>query len=142
MSEERIAKIFEENTVNDLSYFLKKRHRLNITNQWLNYSFNFLQGFSILMVSVGQAYQYPSLVWTGAGMNTLSTIFHVLENSNKKIQKSLYNNIKQIKLGSYIDEATFEMDKQSEAKTPVAQPRLWETEQNNLSLSNIKQFNI
>jgi hypothetical protein len=133
MSEERIAKIFEENTVNDLSYFLKKRHRLNITNQWLNYSFNFLQGFSILMVSVGQAYQYPSIVWGGAGMNTLSTIFHVWENSNKKIQKSLYNNIKQIKAGYYIDESIIEMDnqsKQSESKMPIP------------SLDNIKQFNI
>jgi len=132
-TEERIVKIFEENTVNDLSYFLKKRHRLNITNQWLNYSFNLLQGFSILIVAIGQAYQYPSLVWTGAGMNTLSTIFHVWENSNKKIQKSLYNNIKQIKSGSYIDESIIEMDtlsKHSESKTPTA------------SLANIKQFNI
>jgi len=120
-TEERILKIFDENTLNDLSYFLKKRRRLNITNQWLNYSFNLLQGFSILMVAIGQAYQYPSLVWTGAGMNTLSTIFHIWENSNKKIQKSLYNNIKQIKLGSYIDESVIEMDnlsKQSEPKTP------------------------
>jgi hypothetical protein len=121
MTEEKILKIFEENTLNDLSYFLKKRHRLNITNQWLNYSFNLLQGFSILIVAIGQAYQFPSLVWTGAGMNTLSTIFHVWETSNKKIQKSLYNNIKQIKLGSYIDESAVEMDdlsKQSEPKTP------------------------
>jgi hypothetical protein len=130
-AEEKIAKLFEENTVNDLSYFLNKRHRLNITNQWLNYSFNFLQGFSILMVSIGQAYQYSSIVWAGAGMNTMSTIFHVWENSNKKIQKSLYNNIKQIKNGNYIDESMFEMDnlsKQGEVKTP--------------SLSNIKQFQV
>jgi hypothetical protein len=121
MTEEKILKIFEENTLNDLSYFLKKRHRLNITNQWLNYSFNLLQGFSILIVAIGQAYQFPSLVWTGAGMNTLSTIFHVWETSNKKIQKSLYNNIKQIKNGNYIDESAVEMDdlsKQSEPKTP------------------------
>lgn len=113
-TERQIHQILAYNRIEDLKRFLKKRQCLNVSNQYLNYLYNFIQATAIIITSVGQSYQSPFCIWSGVGLSSLAGVIHHIENSNSKISKILFNNIKQIKMNNYIDESIIEFENENE----------------------------
>jgi len=113
-TERQIYNILANNRIEDLKRFLNKRQCLNLSNQYLNYLYNFIQATAIIITSVGQSYQNPYCIWSGVGLSSLAGVIHHIENSNSKISKVLFNNIKQIKMGQYIDESIIEFENENE----------------------------
>ena len=113
-TDRQIHQILANNRIEDLKRFLKKRQCLNVSNQYLNYLYNFIQATAIIITSVGQSYQNPYCIWSGVGLSSLAGVIHHIENSNSKISKILFNNIKQIKMGQYIDESIIEFENENE----------------------------
>ena len=115
--EEEVIKILDKNKVEDLRRFLDKRACLNTTNQYFNYLFNFIQAGSIVLTSIGQAYQNPYCIWSGVSLASLAGVIHHIEASNQKISKTLLNNIKQIKANKYIDELILDLENENSTNT-------------------------
>lgn len=99
-----IKDIFDNNTLNDLKRFLRKRECLNFTNSYLIYLFYFVQSAGILSASIGAGYNDIYLLWSGIGLNALASLIHVYEKLNNSIMKKLMHDIKAIRDGTYIDE--------------------------------------
>lgn len=120
-TDHQVITILDRNKIEDLVRFLKKRECLNLSNQWLNYAFNLIQGIGIFLVSLGQAYENPFFIWTGVACNSISSIIHIYEMNNIKLSKTLLYNIKQIKMNKYIDECIIDLDNKSDGL--VIQPK-------------------
>jgi len=108
-----IKKIFEDNQINDLKRFMKKRECLNKTNNIFIYLFHFVQSLGIFVTMVAAGYNLQHLVWFGVALNSLATLIHVYEKTNDATLKRLLNQIKNIKEGTYVDEdALIEVEKE------------------------------
>jgi hypothetical protein len=105
-----IITILNKNKIDDLKRFLNKRGWLNDTNQYLNYLFHFIQAGGIFVVSIAETYQMQYLTYVGVGLNTLASVVHIIINDNKKVNKQLFTNIKQIKENKYLDESVIEIE--------------------------------
>jgi len=102
-----IQTIFDNNKINDLHRFLKKRQCLNTTNTYLVYLFHLLQSAGILTTSVAASSNNTQLVWIGIGLNIFATLINVYEKTNNSISAKLFNDIKLIKKNNYVDEGEF-----------------------------------
>jgi len=108
-----IKRIFEDNQINDLKRFMKKRECLNKTNNIFIYLFHFVQSLGIFVTMVAAGYNLQHLVWFGVALNSLATLIHVYEKTNDATLKRLLNQIKNIKEGTYVDEdALIEVEKE------------------------------
>jgi len=99
-----IQTIFDNNKVQDLNRFLKKRQCLNITNSYLIYLFHLVQSAGILTTSIAAGSNNMELVWIGIGLNIFATLINVYEKTNNSISSKLLNDIKLIKDNHYVDE--------------------------------------
>jgi hypothetical protein len=99
-----IKKIFDDNELDDLKRFMKKRKCLNLCNMYLIYLFHFVQSVGILTTTIAAGYDMKFLVWCGIGLNILASLINIYEKTNNNILKKLMNEIKTIKDGNYIGE--------------------------------------
>ena len=108
--EKQVNDILNQNKIDDLNRFLSKRRCLNDSNQYMGYVFHLIQSAGILTVSIGQSYQNPMLTWIGVGLNTMASVIHIITADNKKVNKTLFHNIKNIKNNTYLDEAIIDTE--------------------------------
>jgi len=111
-TQKEIIDILNKNKIDDLKRFLTKRSCINDTNQYITYLFHLVQSAGILTVSIGQAYKNEFIVWIGVGLNTFASVLHIVTADNKKISKTLLNNLKQIKENNYLDEAIVDTEEE------------------------------
>ena len=96
--------IFEQNTVDDLRRFLRRRRCLNNTNIALVYCFHFIQAGGILLTSYATSVNDTRLVWVGLLLNVTATLISIYEKTNNNMLQKLLEDIKLIRGGVYIDE--------------------------------------
>jgi hypothetical protein len=100
-----IKKIFENNELEDLKRFMRKRQCLNKTNICLLYLFHLLQTSGIFVTTIAAGYDTKFLIWIGVGLNLLATLINIYEKTNNNLIKKLLVDIKAIKDGKYVDES-------------------------------------
>ena len=101
-----IQTLFEQNKLDDLKEFMKRRKCLNSTNMALIYLFHIIQSAGILTTTIAAGYDMKSLVWIGVGLNILASLINVFEKTNNSISKALMKDIQAIKDGTFLDEGT------------------------------------
>ncbi len=99
-----IIQMFEDNKINDLKRFLKKRQRLNCCNMYLSYIFYFVQSVGIITTTIATGYEIKPLIWGGIGINVIASLIQIYENLNNSMLQKLMNDIKLIRNGNYLDE--------------------------------------
>lgn len=104
MGSTEIQTIIDTNKVNDLRFFLRKRHQLNTLNMYMMYLFHFFQSVGIVASSVGTSTNTINYVWIGIALNTVASLFQIYEKLNTTQLDILLENIKRIQGGTYIDE--------------------------------------
>ena len=102
-----IIKILDNNKIEHLSKFIKKRSCLKQCNICLIYMFHITQSFGILITTVGAGDSNKLIIWSGIGLNVLASLLHVIINTNNAISENLYQNIVNIQSGTFIDETPF-----------------------------------
>ena len=101
-----ITKIFDNNEIEDLKKFMKKRHCMNNFNLFLIYLFHFIQSAGILITTIATGYNKKYLIWVGIGLNIFASLINVYEKINNNVLKKLMIDIQKIKDGNYIDETS------------------------------------
>ena len=101
-----ITKIFDDNEIEDLKHFIKKRHCVNNCNLFLIYLFHFIQSAGILVTTIATGYNKKYLIWVGIGLNILASLINVYEKINNNVLKKLMIDMQKIKDGNYIDETS------------------------------------
>jgi hypothetical protein len=101
-----IQTLFEQNKLDDLKSFMKRRKCLNTTNMVLVYLFHIIQSAGILTTTIAAGYDMKSIVWIGVGLNILASLVNVFEKTNNSISKALLKDIQAIKEGTFLDEGT------------------------------------
>jgi hypothetical protein len=104
---DQIAKILDDNKLNDLHRFLNKRQCLNCCNFYMAYLFYLIQSGGILLTMIATSYNNQPLIWAGVGLNIFASLIHVYEKNNNSISEKLMKDIKLIRENKYIDEGTF-----------------------------------
>jgi hypothetical protein len=99
-----IQTIFDDNRINDLNRFLRKRQCLNTANSYFVYLFHLVQSAGILTTSIAAGTNNTELVWVGIGLNIFATLINIYEKTNNSISAKLLNDIKLIKSNHYVDE--------------------------------------
>ncbi len=118
---EEIRLIFEQNKIEDLKRFMRKRQRLNSVNTWLIYAFHIFQSAGILTTTIATGYNIRELIWVGVGLNVVSTLMNVFEKINTSISTKLMKDITSIREDKYVDEGTIINDiKDKDKKNPDA----------------------
>ncbi len=113
--------IFEENKLDDLKRFMKKRQNLNAANTVMMYLFHILQSAGILTTTIATGYNIRELIWVGVGLNVLSTLVNVFEKINTSVSTKLMKDITAIRNDKYVDEGTIINDiKDEKKKEPTA----------------------
>ena len=100
-----IDNILKKNIIEDLEKFIKRRSCLNNFNTYFIYIFYFLHISGMLTTSLSASYNYKELLWVGIALNALASLVSVYEKINKSISDKMFDNIKKIKEGDYIDES-------------------------------------
>ena len=114
-----IQNIFDQNKLEDLKRFMRKRECLNQTNMIMIYLFHIIQSAGILTTTIAAGYEMKELVWIGAGLNLLASLINIFEQINNSISKKLLKDITSIKNDTYVDEGiTVVSDKENESPPP------------------------
>ena len=100
----QIEEIFENNKIEDLKRFIKKRQSLNSCNICMSYLYYFVQSVGILTTTIGTGYNIKELIWTGIGVNVMAALIHSYEQINNNISIKLLKNIENIRKNNYVDE--------------------------------------
>jgi hypothetical protein len=116
---EEIRIIFEQNKIDDLKRFMKKRQRLNSVNTLLIYAFHIFQSAGILTTTIATGYNIRELIWVGVGLNVVSTLMNVFEKINTSISTKLMKDITSIREDKYVDEGTIVNDIKEKEKKPT-----------------------
>jgi hypothetical protein len=101
---EQIHTILENNKLDDLNRFLKKRRCLNTYNSYMVYLFHIVQSSGILTTTIGTGYNITYLIWIGVGLNILASLINIFEKTNNSISVKILKDIIAIQNGTYIDE--------------------------------------
>lgn len=100
----QIQEIFENNKIDDLKRFIKKRQSLNSCNVCMSYLYYLVQSVGILTTTIGTGYNIKELIWTGIGVNVFAALIHSYEQINNNLSIKLLKNIENIKKNNYVDE--------------------------------------
>ena len=116
-----IQSIFEQNKLDDLKHFIKKRKCLNASNLFLIYLFHIIQSAGILTTTIAAGYEMKEIIWVGVGFNVLATMLHVIEQTNHSISKHLLKDITAIKDGTFVVEEDIGLPEKKEdsKETPL-----------------------
>lgn len=135
-----IKKIFENNELEDLKRFMRKRQCLNKTNICLLYLFHLLQTSGIFVTTIAAGYDTKFLIWIGVGLNLLATLINIYEKTNNNLIKKLMIDIKAIKEGKYVDESAQvdieKNDKQNSSVDKNVEPEIDNSASNKTGSSN------
>jgi hypothetical protein len=135
-----IKKIFENNELEDLKRFMRKRQCLNKTNVCLLYLFHLLQTSGIFVTTIAAGYDTKFLIWIGVGLNLLATLINIYEKTNNNLIKKLMIDIKAIKEGKYVDESAQvdieKNDKQNSSVDKNVEPEIDNNASNKKGSSN------
>ena len=135
-----IKKIFENNELEDLKRFMRKRQCLNKTNVCLLYLFHLLQTSGIFVTTIAAGYDTKFLIWIGVGLNLLATLINIYEKTNNNLIKKLMIDIKAIKEGKYVDESAQvdieKNDKQNSSVDKNVEPEIDNNASNKTGSSN------
>jgi len=135
-----IKKIFENNELEDLKRFMRKRQCLNKTNVCLLYLFHLLQTSGIFVTTIAAGYDTKFLIWIGVGLNLLATLINIYEKTNNNLIKKLMIDIKAIKEGKYVDESAQvdieKNDKQNSSVDKNVEPEIDNSASNKTGSSN------
>jgi hypothetical protein len=101
----KINSLFDNNQLDDLQRFLKKRRCLNGCNVYMIYLFHLIQSIGILITSYGTSINSTYMIWSGISLNMLASLIQIYEKINNSQLKKLMNDIKTIKDDQYIDES-------------------------------------
>ena len=113
----QIKQIFEENKLEDLKKFIKRRQCLNNCNMYMNYLFHFIQSAGILTATIANGYSVKEFIWLGIGLNILASLIQIYEQTNNTISTKLLNDIQLIKTNNYVDEdVLIDIDEKKEHK--------------------------
>jgi len=105
-----VKQILNENTINDLKRFIKRRERINDFNIALIYLFHIIQTAGILTTTVAVGYSKTEIIWIGIGFNFCASVINILEKVNSSISTQLLQDIKNIKDGNFTDESHIEVE--------------------------------
>jgi hypothetical protein len=125
-----IKQIFDENEINDLKKFLKKRQCLNTLNLYMIYLFHLVQSVGIFITSYGTGNNNQILTWIGISLNFLATLIQIYTQTNNSLMKKLMNDINLIKDKNYIDEGelinteSIKQTNQNSLITPLLEPTM------------------
>ena len=122
MSDE-VDKLFQNNKVEDLKWFMSCRSRLNKLNMAATYMFHTVQAAGILTTTIATGYNEPVYIWVGIGLNVLASLISVFEQTNNNISGKMLKDITAIREGKYIDEGVMvEADKVEKQPAATAAP--------------------
>ena len=99
--ESQINSLFDNNKLDDLKDFMKKRKCLNTCNIYILYLFHIVQLSGILISSIGVNLNDIKLIWLGISLNMLASLIQVYEKINYFQLKKIMNDIKLIKEDTY-----------------------------------------
>jgi hypothetical protein len=117
-----IQKVLENNKLEDLQAFLKRRHCLNRCNSTMIYLFHIIQSLGILASSYSASTNDTRFLWTGIGLNMLASVIQIYEKINNDQMKKIYMDIQSIQKGTYLDESPFvELDGLKQTTNPPSQ---------------------
>ena len=132
-----IKNIINNNKLNDLKRFLKKRQCLNTSNSILVYLFNIVQSVGILLTSYATGNNNTNLIWIGVSLNFFATLINVLEKTNNSFLKKLMVDIKSIKDNNYIDEGEL-VETENNKNINIPLPSIIDKKSNEIILNNIE----
>jgi hypothetical protein len=101
----KINSLFDNNQLDDLQRFFRKRQTLNGCNVYMLYLFHFIQSIGILVTSYGTSVNDSNIIWSGVSLNVLASLIQIYEKINNAQLKKLLNDIKAIKDDKYVDES-------------------------------------
>jgi hypothetical protein len=128
MSSTEIQKIFEDNKLEDLKYFISRRKCLNSWNMAFIYFFHIVQSAGILTTTIAAGYDMKEIIWLGVGLNILASLINVFEKTNNGISKKLMKDIQAIKEGTFVDESeVIEIEEKKETKDTKEEPLIAKT---------------
>ena len=125
----QIKHIFDNNVINDLQRFMKKRQCLNETNMVLIYLFHIVQTAGILTTTIAAGNNARTYIWLGIGLNLLASLINIFEQTNNGISKKLMKDIQLIKDGKYLDDGIVA---EIEEKNPIQKQPEVEPDKTNL----------
>jgi hypothetical protein len=99
--ERQINSLFENNKLDVLKDFMRKRKYLNACNIYILYLFHIIQLSGILISSIGANLNDTKFIWLGISLNMLATLIQVYEKINYFQLKKIMNDIKLIKEDNY-----------------------------------------
>lgn len=99
-----IKLLFDNNQLNDLKRFMKKRQCLNSCSIYLLYLFHLVQTSGIFMGSIGASMNNQTFLWIGISLNMIASLIQVYEKINYSQLKKIMVDIQQIKDNKYVDE--------------------------------------
>ena len=111
----QVQSLLENNKVEDLKRFLKRRQCLNCTNISLLYLFHIVQSAGILVTTIAAGYDSKEIVWVGAGLNALAALIHIFEKTNESLINQYGKDIQEIVDNKYIDEEAIVADEEKPA---------------------------
>lgn len=115
-----ITQIFEDNKLNDLKHFIKKRQKLNSCNFYMAYLFYLIQSAGILTTTIATSYNNTEYIWLGVGLNIFASLIHSYEQLNNNIIIKLFKDINAIKNNIYVDEdILIDLDEEMEKKNII-----------------------
>lgn len=99
--ESQINSIFDNNKLDVLKDFMRKRKCLNTCNIYILYLFHIVQLSGILISSIGANLNDIKIIWLGISLNMLASLIQVYEKINYFQLKKITNDIKLIKEDTY-----------------------------------------
>jgi hypothetical protein len=100
-----IQRLFDENQLDDLKRFMRKRQCLNRCNVYMLYIFHVIQSAGILTSSIGASMNDQKLIWFGVGLNMVASVIQIYEKINDAQLKRILRDIQAIKDDTYVDES-------------------------------------
>jgi len=113
-----IQQVIENNKLEDLQTFIKRRHFLNRCNTGMVYLFHIVQSLGILASSYSASTNDTNFLWAGIGLNMFASVIQIYEKINNDQMKKIYMDIQSIQNGTYLDESPFvELELSSKQQT-------------------------
>jgi len=103
--DQEIQKMFDDNKLNDLKTFMRRKECLNTCNVWILYLFHILQSSGIIVTTISAGYNDTNMIWVGVCLNVSASLLHIYEKNNNAMIHRLSKEIVLIKEGKYIDES-------------------------------------
>ena len=110
-----IQSIFEQNKLEDLKQFIKKRNCLNSYSMFLVYFFHIIQSAGILTTTIAAGYDNKTIIWVGVGLNLLASLINIFEKTNNAISKNILKDIEKPTIKKKVSKIISDNDSDSDS---------------------------